>query len=205
MTDLSASPDDTVHDLPWPIPERPELRDRLVAAYSTDRGYHDLRHLAEVLSGIAELGEADNTELVLAAWFHDAVYSRSGDNEERSARLALSWLSDIDGVDADEVARLVRLTTTHRAGPSDRPGAVLCDADLAILAAEPQRYTEYVEGVRKEYAALPDEEFRIGRLALLERLAMTERLFHTEHARLHWEPNARRNLLAEIQTLRTEL
>jgi predicted metal-dependent HD superfamily phosphohydrolase len=197
---------DTIHDLPWPLPERPELRDRLVAAYSADRGYHDLRHLAEVLSRIAELGEADNTELVLAAWFHDAIYSRhSDDNEERSAQLALSWLSDINGVDADEVARLVRLTTTHRAGPSDRPGGVLCDADLAILAAPSERYTEYVEGVRKEYAALPDEEFRIGRLALLERLAMTEWLFHTDHGRQYWEPDARRNLLAEIQSLRTEL
>ena len=202
MTDLN---DLTDLSLAWPLPDRTELRDRLIAAYSADRGYHDGRHLAEVLTRIAELGEGDNTEVVLAGWFHDAIYSHSDDNEERSAKLALSWLTEIDGVDAEEVARLVRLTTTHRASPSDRNGGVLCDADLAILAAPAERYAEYVQGVRQEYATLSDEEFRVGRLTVLERLAMKEWLFHTDYARHRWEPTARENLLAEIQSLRTEL
>ena len=192
-------------ELPWPLPEHTDLRDRLLAAYSDHRGYHDLRHLSEVLTRIAELGEAANTEVVLAAWFHDAVYDDVGHNEERSAQLALSELADIDGVDAEEVARLVRLTTTHSAGPDDRNGAVLCDADLAILAAGPERYAEYVAGVRKEYAAFSLEEFRVGRLAILERLAMKRSLFHTDHATAAWGRAARANLLAEIQVLRDQL
>jgi predicted metal-dependent HD superfamily phosphohydrolase len=186
--------------LPWPLPDRTDLRDRLVAAYSTDRGYHDLRHLTEVLDRIDELGEVDNVEVVLAAWFHDAVYDGSGEDEERSAQLAESSLAD-SGVDVAEVARLVRLTTTHRPSPGDHNGEVLCDADLAILAAAPERYAEYVEGVRREYADVADEDFRVGRLAILSSLAEKETLFHTEHARREWEPSARANLADEIARL----
>lgn len=191
--------------LPWPIPARTDLRERLVAAYANHRGYHDLRHLIEVLQRIGELGEGDNTEVVLAAWFHDAVYDDSGNNEERSAQLALSELAGTDGVDADEVARLVRLTTDHRPGPADHNGAVLCDADLAILAAPPERYKEYVAGVRLEYAAVPEAEFRLGRLAVLEHLATKDTLFHTPHARQEWEARARDNLVSEIDLLRADL
>lgn len=187
--------------LPWPLPGRTDLRDRLVAAYSTGRGYHDLRHLTEVLERLDELGAADDTEVVLAAWFHDAVYDGAGDDEERSALLAEAELGGMP-VDVAEVARLVRLTVDHRPAPDDRPGALLCDADLAILAAPPERYAEYVADVRREYAAVPDEDFRRGRLAVLEGLAAKPTLFHTAYARDAWEPAARRNLTAEIASLR---
>ena len=186
----------------WPLADAPDIRDQLVAAYSTDRGYHDLRHLTEVLDRIVELGAADNVEVVLAAWFHDAVYDGSGEDEERSAQLAESSLAH-SGVNVVEVARLVRLTTSHRPSPGDHNGEVLCDADLAILAASPERYAEYVEGVRQEYAAIPDEDFRVGRLTILASLAEKETLFHTEHARREWEPTARANLASEIVRLQS--
>lgn len=187
--------------LNWPLPDRRDIEEELIAAYSTGRGYHDLRHVTEVLARLAELGEAGNAELVLAAWFHDVVYDDDGDNEERSARLAETML---DGSTADvaEVARLVRLTKDHDAAPGDRNGEALCDADLAILAAPPERYQEYAEGVRREYAAFADADFRAGRLAVLEDLAAREALFRTAHAREHWEPRARENLAREIQALR---
>ena len=90
------------HPEPWPLPDRKDLRDALVTAYSTGRGYHDLRHLTEVLARIRELGEAENTEVVLAAWYHDAVYDASGDNEELSAQLAETELATapVDAADA---------------------------------------------------------------------------------------------------------
>lgn len=187
--------------LNWPLPERRDIEEELIAAYSTGRGYHDLRHVTEVLARLAELGEAGNAELVLAAWFHDAVYDDAGDNEERSARLAETQLHGTDA-DVAEVARLVRLTAHHDPAPGDRNGEALCDADLAILAAPPERYREYAEGVRREYAAFADADFRAGRLAVLEDLAAREALFRTAHAREHWEPRARENLAREIEELR---
>nr|WP_206067786.1 metal-dependent phosphohydrolase [Nonomuraea sp. FMUSA5-5] len=107
------------------------------------RRYHTRTHLAAVLAAIDDLADeaADLAAVRLAAWFHDAVYDgRPGWDEERSAQLAQARLPAC-GVPAQrvaEVARLVRLTAAHDTlRPGDRNGAVLCDADLAILAAPP--------------------------------------------------------------------
>jgi predicted metal-dependent HD superfamily phosphohydrolase len=190
--------------LPWPIPAADGLRRRLLDAYAEPgRCYHDQRHLAEVLQRIEELrdaGEAfDHTSVVLAAWFHDAVYDREPAAEERSALWAERALAEV-GAPADliaEVARLVRLTAHHDPEPGDLDGAVLSDADLAILAADESRYAEYVAAVRAEYAAVPDDQFDLGRSAILEDLAGRPYLFRTSHARARWEDAARTNLEKE--------
>jgi predicted metal-dependent HD superfamily phosphohydrolase len=193
----------------WPdwLDDQALVRDRLVAAYDDPaRGYHDLRHLTEVLTHLDELVPADAPErdaVVLAAWFHDAVYDVAGDNEERSARLADAVLTNA-GAPAPlvaEVVRLVLLTQDHDPGPDDRAGQLLCDADLAILAADPERYADYVAGVRREYAEVPDDQFRAGRRAVLEDLLAHESLFRTDAARERWEATARANVTAEVAAL----
>ena len=166
------------------------------------RRYHDLRHLGEVLDGVDALAEeADDVDAVRwAAWYHDAVYETGADdNEDRSARLAESELAGLPAV--AEVARLVRLTATHKPPPGDRNGAVLCDADLRILAADGRRYAEYVADVRAEYAAVDDTAFARGRAAVLEAL-LDGPLFHTQTARRLWEVTARANVTAEIDERR---
>lgn len=188
-------------DLLWPLPHRLDLRDRLLAAYGEERrGYHDQRHLGEVLARIGDLGWDSDAEVVLAAWFHDAVYDGTPDDEERSARLALAELAAED-VEVDEVARLVRLTATHRPDPTDERGAVLCDADLAILAAPEERYADYVAGVRRDFAHVDDADFARGRAAMLRDLLSAPHLFGTDLARRHWEPAAWRNVEAELARL----
>lgn len=190
----------------WPLPELPEVRDELLVAYGAPgRGYHDLLHLGEVLDRLDELASAgtsyDVLPVTLAAWFHDAVYDGRPDVEARSADLALERLRDSGlGDDAiDEVARLVRLTEHHRPDPGDVNGSALSDADLAILAAPAERYDAYVAGVRREYDALTDEEFRTGRSRILRELAAKPSLFETTHGRTFWEPAARVNLDRELR------
>ena len=193
----------------WPdlIADQPQIRERLVSAYDDPaRGYHDLRHLREVLEHLDDLVPADHPErdaVVLAAWFHDAVYDAVGDNEERSARLADAVLTQA-GVPiplVDEVTRLVRLTAGHDPAADDLPGQLLCDADLAILAADRERYDAYVAGVRQEYAEVPDADFRAGRKAVLEDLLAHDTLFHSDAARERWEEKARANVSAEVAAL----
>ncbi|MGH3381681.1 MAG: HD domain-containing protein, partial [Actinoallomurus sp.] len=126
-----------------------------------------------------------------------------GDNEERSAQLAervLPGAGTPPGTVA-EVARLVRLTTTHDPRAGDRDGAVLCDADLAILAADPDRYAAYAAAVREEYAAVPDEAFRQGRADVLRGLLALPALFRTPPARERWEETARHNVGTELMLL----
>lgn len=198
-------PDEPHPPLPWPLPGREDLRDALVASYDDGRGYHDRRHLAEVLDRLAELAEdepaAAEPEVLLAAWYHDAVYDGRPGAEERSAQRAETELADVTGIDVAEVARLIRLTADHRPAADDRRGAVLCDADLGILAAAADRYADYVRGVREEYADVPDDAFRAGRLAVLRDLAARERLFLTATAHDRWDAVARANLAREITQL----
>ena len=193
----------------WPdlVSDQPQIRERLVTAYDDPaRGYHDLRHLREVLEHLDDLVPADHPDrdaVVLAAWFHDAVYDAVGDNEERSARLADAVLTQA-GVPiplVEEVTRLVRLTAGHDPAADDLPGQLLCDADLAILAAGRERYDAYVAGVRQEYAEVPDADFRAGRKAVLEDLLAHDTLFHSDAARERWEEKARANVSAEVAAL----
>lgn len=183
---------------------------RLLAAWTEPhRGYHDLRHLTEVLRRVDELAgpgrldAAGATAVRLAAWFHDAVYDpRATDNEDASARRAdqdLAALQVPPGV-RTEVARLVRLTASHDPSPDDLRGAVLCDADLGVLAAPAQRYAGYVQGVRREYAHLPDATFRAGRAAVLRRLLERPRLYSSPGA-TGWEEPARAAVTAELRAL----
>ncbi|WP_104107485.1 hypothetical protein [Nocardioides sp. 616] len=190
----------------WPLSDHDELRHDLEAAYrSPDRGYHDVRHLVEVFERLAELSvdhRFEPTEVLLAAWFHDAVYDGTSAAEERSAQWAAEALAGTDA-DAAEVARLVRLTAGHRPEPGDAAGQALSDADLAILAATPQRYAQYAAGIRREYARYGDRDFAAGRIAVLEDLLAGEWIYATRHARERWEHQARTNVSTELVTLRT--
>lgn len=170
------------------------------------RRYHDLAHLDAVLRHVDELAdEAENAEDVrLAAWFHDAVYDPTlRDNEARSALLATTVLSGMRVHDdhIGEVVRLITLTATHDPVDGDRNGAVLCDADLAVLAGSEAAYRRYTDAVREEYAHLDDPAFRAGRAAVLRSLIERPALFRTEHGRLHWEQPARANVTSELERL----
>ena len=168
------------------------------------RRYHDRRHLAEVLAALRELSPgAPPVEVVCAAWLHDAVHDGRDDDEERSAVLAEQVLRGLGVAPpvVDEVARLVRLTTTHDPRPGDTAGALLSDADLAVLAAGPERYARYAADVRAEYAHVDDDAFRSGRTAVLRSLLDLPRLYATDEGLRRWEDAARRNLEDEISRL----
>jgi predicted metal-dependent HD superfamily phosphohydrolase len=166
------------------------------------RRYHTVAHLTAMLSIVESDGGA--APVRLAVWYHDAVYDprAAGDaNERASAALASTELTTL-GLPAPvvaEVHRLVLLTATHAAEPGDDNGALLCDADLAILASPRAEYDVYAAAVREEYAHVPDEAFRAGRAAVLSHLLARPTLYrlHTE-----WEEPARANLARELAMLR---
>lgn len=185
----------------WPLPDHHAVRDALLAAWDRP-GYHDLRHLEDVLDRLDVLAAAgvafDATSVGLAAWFHDAVYDGADDDEERSAHWARRALP---APYADEVSRLVRMTADHRPADDDLGGAVLSDADLGILAASHERYDAYVDGVRADFAHVGDDDFRAGRAAALRDLVDRAYLFTTPQARELWEDAARANVERELAGL----
>ncbi|MEV0640220.1 hypothetical protein AB0I77_35860 [Streptomyces sp. NPDC050619] len=200
------------HEAAGPAPAGPDptpYADNLLTRWQEpQRRYHTLAHLTAVLDHIDVLEQhaADPDVVRLAAWFHDAVYlpDRS-ENEERSARLAERALPEagVPAAKTAEVARLVRLTVTHDPADDDPDGQVLCDADLAILAAPPSAYAAYTAAVREEYGFVPNDAFRMGRATVLRQLLALPRLFRTPYGESKWEATARYNLSSELEMLMT--
>ncbi len=178
-----------------------------------ERDYHNLSHVRQVLAQVDELADhATDPDIVrLAAWFHDAIYDPlASDNELRSAECATEMLSEL-GLPPEivaEVARLIRLTagyslpTWQQASPDDANAHVLLDADLAGLSISAAEFDHYADHIRREFAAVPDEQFRTGRLAFLQRLLERERIYYTPQMLACCEAAARKNIQREMARMR---
>lgn len=171
---------------------------RLIARWSEPhRGYHTLEHLLLMLTLLAEQRAAPET--MLAAWYHDAIYDpTSGSNEHDSAELARESLKELGlAIYASRVAELIELTATHDCPPGDEQAALLLDADLAILGQPPALYLRYVDGVRREYAHVSDDEFRTARADIMRGFLARDRIYlHPAFDSL--EAKARANVTAEL-------
>ncbi|WP_229067853.1 metal-dependent phosphohydrolase [Actinoplanes sp. DH11] len=172
------------------------------------RHYHDVTHLAAVLDVVDRYAElAPHPDRVrLAAWLHDAVYDPRalGDaNERDSAEFAEGLLLSLGAPDevATEVARLVGLTAGHATAETDPDGELLCDADLAILAADEEKYARYTSAIRREYAHVPDDAFRAARTRVLEALLELPSIYRHPEIRAEWEDRAQANLKKELEEL----
>lgn len=197
-----------------------ELGESLLQAWEQPhRAYHHSGHLSQMLTDLDRL-YAYRTQgstplaLVLAAWFHDAVYEGApGEDERRSEQLASTSLEPLvtagllTGHELQMVSLLVRATATHELPESaDLPVGYepediqfFLDADMAILAADSARYRRYLRGVRSEYSHCDDEAFRAGRTTFLRSILGRKRIFLSEQAMQLWEEPARANLRAELR------
>ena len=179
------------------------------------RRYHTTRHLVEMFWALEELEEGRQIDdrqcsvARLAAWFHDAIYDPAaspGSNEADSAALARKTLRQLSlgDDDVDAIDRLIRLTARHDTDAGEPLDAAFHDVDLWILSATPERFDEYCDQVRQEYAHVPDAAYRTGRAAILGPLLHRDRIYRTSHALHGWETPARINLGRELARLRVE-
>lgn len=162
------------------------------------RAYHNLDHVADCLhhADAARHLATRPHEVALAAWFHDAVYDpRRSDNEARSAQLAETALTAA-GVAGDATRRIGALirATTHEREEVGGDTAVLCDADLAILGAEPERFAWYEAAIRREYEWVDEAVYRAGRGRVLRRFLSRRVIYHTAFFAARLERSARVNL-----------
>jgi predicted metal-dependent HD superfamily phosphohydrolase len=171
----------------------------LVERYSEPhRAYHNLEHVRDCLRQLewARPLLVHAAEVEVAAWFHDAIYDpRRDDNEEQSALWAERALLAA-GVAGDVVARvadLIRLTTHVQEGLTG-DGAVLCDADLAILGAAPKRFDGYEKQIREEYAWVPEVVYREKRGEVLAGFLRRPTIYHSRPFIERYEAQARANL-----------
>ncbi len=179
--------------------------DALYQAYAEpQRRYHTLQHLRECLGQaerITQLAERPG-EVLIALWFHDAVYDTMGrSNEERSAVWAREVVAAAGGHDAAERVYQLVMATKHHAVPASRDAQVLVDVDLSILGAEAGRFDEYEQQVRDEYRHVPSLLFRAKRRSVLQGFLARARIFSNDAFHELLEAPARDNLRRSIAQL----
>lgn len=203
------------------LPGHTALGEDLLERYEQPhRKYHTSVHLSEMLTALKTLYEQHHTAtpraVLLAAWFHDAVYEANpGDDEAASADLARTALTPLASTgfltnrEVTAIAHLIELTASHQladgieeytSGALTRADAAFfLDADLAILAADSPRYTRYVAGVRAEYAHYTPDAFTRGRAAILQGFLNRTTIYASDTAHLLWDAPARLNLRTELE------
>ncbi|MFW7413795.1 hypothetical protein [Demequina sp. SO4-18] len=195
-----------------------EAARRLLGRWSEpERTYHGVSHLIDLLQHVDELQqETHNANAVrLAAWYHGAVFDaaesaayakRGGEDEAASAEVAREELTGLGVPEAavETVSTMVAGLARHSAPADGGDSAVLSDADLAILASDPQRYRSYLTKVREEYAHIPSHDYLEARRAIVGRLLARNPLYTSPLGR-GWERQARENLNAELTRIEREL
>ena len=209
------------------LPGHTALGEDLLERYEQPhRKYHTSVHLSEMLTALKTLYKRHHTAtpraVLLAAWFHDAVYEANpGDDEAASADLARTALTPLASTgfltnrEVTAIAHLIELTASHQladgteeytSGALTRADAAFfLDADLAILAADSPRYTRYVAGVRAEYAHYTPDAFTRGRAAILQGFLNRTTIYASDTAHLLWDAPARLNLRTELEGYRAAL
>lgn len=178
--------------------------DKLLAMYSeVKRAYHNLSHIKLMLDFLGSHASDIQRmpQVVLAVFFHDAIYdSQAKDNEERSAALVSELMKPL-GLATDHIetiASLVQSTKKHQPILEGIDNELFLDADLAILGSHPEIYLVYSDSIREEYSWVPEPDYAAGRKRVLEAFLNRPKIYFTRPVRTELEARARENIAAEI-------
>ena len=172
------------------------------------RRYHTVRHVTWVVRHVQELAAEEPVDdldaIVVAAFFHDAVYDATAtDNEAQSAALARRVLIELGWppARAETVAHLVQATADHApSGLGRRQRA---------RGRRPGRAGQRPSGLpglrhRRAQRVRPRRRCGVAHRSGRGRCAgMLDRapLYATAAGRRRWEARARANVVAELATL----
>ena len=177
----------------------------LTRLYDADpwRFYHNGVHLKEMTDFLLEnIDLVNDPEIVFgAALGHDSVYEpwlyRGGLNEKLSENRTETILSPhYDARKIGKMCMYIAATAKHPTNTTDSDLALFLDADMRILAAEPERFEEYEDGIRSEFTykgTFSSAQFKKGRYQFLSGMK-DQRIFRTELAQDLYEERAHQNI-----------
>ncbi len=170
------------------------------------RHYHSMVHIDMMVTSLQLLNLTSSFPMRFAIFYHDAIYdSQKHDNEERSAILAEESLARMQVEDAviSKTSALIIATKKHQVLADDMKAesGVFLDLDLLILGTDATAYKSYADKIRKEYAWVPEKDYRLGRAAVLRSFLDRPSVFFTDQIRAAYEQNAQRNLQFELSQL----
>jgi predicted metal-dependent HD superfamily phosphohydrolase len=185
-----------------------------------NRHYHSIAHINDMINKLIDvceiysIPESKLNLLIAAALFHDCV--QSSDDipelcvEAQSAVVAKETLIAIGVTDmnfVNGVVDLIKTTETHTPIESEFVShdlqQIFCDCDLSILGASKQKYMQYAEQIRFEYANISDIKYATARGNFLKTLLEKNRIFNTNYMNEMYEATARINIQLEIDDIDT--
>ena len=186
----------------WSVEQHERCLEKLLYAYQEpQRAYHSLQHIMECLVLFEKVQSQieDALAVQLAIFFHDVVYqTRSASNEQESAMLMRQQLAGaLPETQLDKIVKWILATQQH-AVASESDLAYLLDIDLAILGSSPQRFAEYQQQIRQEYAWVDELIYQEKRHAVLRQFYLTQPLYQTRYFQQHYEQQAKTNLLQAL-------
>jgi predicted metal-dependent HD superfamily phosphohydrolase len=172
---------------------------------SKNRFYHDITHIISLLKRWETSKEniEDDDVVYLAIWFHDAIFSTwKSDNEEKSAELAIEFLSQTSFPKEriEKVAQYILATKTHESN-EDNDLNYFLDIDLSILGSEETIYDIYTKQISDEYSFYPTFLYNRGRKKVLTGFLEKEFIYKTAEYRSQLEEQARINIARELENL----
>lgn len=187
---------------------------KLLSMYAQDgRAYHNTSHLVAVLQALdwsrealrlthevyavpSQVREEMFDVVALALFYHDAVYdARAKDNELQSRVLfeADAKLMNLPEAIVVRVSHLIDLTASHTKAKTLEE-KLMADCDLSILGASKDAFKAYDDGIRAEYAHVPDELYGPARRKVMKTFADQQSIFKTRAFYHAYETAARANL-----------
>lgn len=136
-----------------------------------NRYWHNIDHLEDIISHIERwryrFSKEEFDQLILAAFFHDAIYDPKDpdNNEENSLDLLKKSYSGDTKLDLAEKAIMC---TKSRKRPLDFPCKIFWEADNSIFKKTWKDYLDWEKKIRKEYYFVPDDIYKKARIKFLE-------------------------------------
>lgn len=180
------------------------FKDKLSSEYI----YHDYLHTLRVVTALKELIEGEKiqepqqTELLLAGWFHDAGYINGCENhEENSCAIFKEFLkqNNIDSIDVETVCAII-LATKINATPNTLLEQCMKDADFYHFTLE--NYEDHCITLKNEIESITDKSFsKIDWCK--ENLTVLSRYhyYYTEYAKKNWQPKKEKTIFALRENL----
>lgn len=169
------------------------------------RYYHNLDHLSSMLQELERCQDLIHEWdcVTFALFYHDYIYKATAkDNEEKSALEATRKLRSL-GLTESRIAlvsEMILATKSHQSNKNDDIN-LFTDADLSILGSDQNKYSQYIQQIRKEYSIYPDILYKPGRRKVLKHFLEMPSIFKTSFFTTRFEEQARKNIVWEIGTL----
>lgn len=138
------------------------------------RFYHNVQHLNQIITDIqynilfGDLSVVEKHTLLLAAFFHDAIYdAKRKDNEDKSIEFFKKSYIGKDAIMVQKVSDLIEVTK-YRKRPTEKLQKIMWDADNAGFKKGFDYLLKTEKLIHKEYPFISTEVYKENRIKFLK-------------------------------------